>query len=156
MTRLSAKQARQLGIMPCPALKKKQPKEANCRWDAKILPGGCVWISIPEIPPSLNVWSRWHWAKRNRYLNELSRNMTWLAKYAKLPRYDRATVQVVYYFGDLRPRDKDNYSGKFLLDALRHGGIIAEDNSAVLGLPEPDFRVDKVSPRTEIFVWEVK
>ena len=121
-------------------------------WDARIIPGG-AWVQIPEIPPSLNVWSRWHWAKRKRYLDQLTKDIGQLARAMKLPRFERATVQVVYCFRDKRLRDKDNYSGKFMLDALRHAGVLAEDNSEVLSLPEPAFEVDRERPRVEVFIW---
>jgi len=159
MTRLSARQARKLGILPNPVLVKRKTIAAANQWDAKIIsrsPGSCTWIKIPLLPPSLNEWSRWYWAKRDRYLKELSGNVAWLAKYAHLPRFEIATVQVVYYFRDARQRDKDNYNGKFLLDALRYASIIARDDAEVLSLPQPDFRVDRESPHTEIFVWEGK
>ena len=149
MTRLTAAQARKLGILPN---KRQRTIASRVQWDAKLIPGG-VWLQIPEIPPSLNVWSRWHWAKRKRYLDQLSRNIGQLALATKLPRFERATVQVLYYFRDKRLRDKDNYSGKFILDALRYGGVIAEDNSEVLSLPEPGFEVDQGRPRVEVFIW---
>jgi len=128
-------------------------KTGAVSWDAKTFPGG-VWIQLPLIPPSLNVWSRWHWAKRDRYLKQLARDLGLLAKANKLPQFGQAVVQVVYYFRDGRHRDKDNYGGKFLLDALRYAGILTDDRAALVSLPEPVFRVDRERPRTEIFVWE--
>jgi hypothetical protein len=122
------------------------------QWGAKTFPGG-VWIQIPQIPPSLNVWSRWHWAKRDRYLKQLTRDLGLIVKTYRLPRFEEATVQVVYYFPDARHRDKDNYGGKFFLDALRYAGILKDDNADLISLPEPNFQVDRQRPRTELFIW---
>ncbi|OPY64106.1 MAG: Endodeoxyribonuclease RusA [Pelotomaculum sp. PtaU1.Bin065] len=127
----------------------------TCQWEANTFPGG-VWIQIPFIPPSLNVWKNWHWAKQGRYKKKLAENIRLLKVAFNLPFYERATVQVVYFFPDARERDKDNYGGKFILDALRHGGVIRNDNSDVLELPEPKFDIDREKPRTEVFVWERK
>lgn len=120
-------------------------------WDAYILPDG-VWLAIPFLPPSLNVWSRWHWAKRKRYLDNLGDNLAWLARAHNLPRFEQATVQVTYLFPDRRHRDKDNYNGKFILDALRRAGILTDDRAELISLPEPEFLVDRHRPRTEVWV----
>lgn len=160
MTRISTRQAKALGIIPGPKVpakkkqkaKKKEPETA-AQWDVRVIPGG-IWIQIPRIPPSLNEWSRWHWAKRDRYLKKLVWDLEWLVKAFGLPRFEAATVQVVYYFRTSRGRDKDNYSGKFILDALRYAGVILDDRAELISLPEPEFRVDRERSRTEIFIWE--
>ena len=150
--RLTVKEARALGIIP-EIRKKPAQKNPRCtaQWDAKITSDG-VWLQIPFLPPSLNEWKQWHWAKQGAYKRELTKAISGLKLAMKLPLFERARVQVVYYFPDDRDRDKDNYSGKYLLDALRNAGVITDDNSKVLGLPEPEFEVDRVRPRTEIFV----
>jgi len=158
MTRLSMKQASTLGIIQDSRKQKRAKKKehkTSAQWDAQIIPGG-VWIQFPKIPPSLNEWSRWHWAKRDRYLKGLISDLQRLVQVFRLPQFESATVQVVYYFRDARRRDKDNYSGKFLLDALRYAGVLLDDNANAVGLPEPNFQVDPEMPRTEIFIWEVK
>ena len=157
MTRLSVKQARAMGInIPGPAPKSRaQPKVQlhQVQWDATAIPGG-VWLQIPQIPPSLNEWKNWHWSRQSRYKQELTDAIKLLTLAARLPKYERATVLIKYYFPDGRARDKDNYSGKFLLDAIRYAGIIADDNSGVIDLPEPVFEVDQLRPRVEVFIWE--
>lgn len=130
----------------------KQASIRTVQWDAKNFNGG-IWLQVPFIPPSLNEWSRWHWARQHQYKKDLYNAVRMLALAAKLPKYDKATVQIVYYFSDRRRRDKDNYNGKFLLDSLRQAEVILEDNSEVLDLPEPMFAVDIKRPRTEIFIW---
>lgn len=115
-----------------------------------------VEIIIPKLPPSLNEWSRKHWRVRHREVTEMTANLQALVAVKKLPRFTKATVQLVYYFRDGRHRDPDNYVPKFLLDGLRKAKIISDDNSTVLRLPQPEFRVNRERPRTEVFIseWE--
>lgn len=154
MTRLTMSQARQLGILP--AKKKRDiPKiiQKAVQWDAKIFPGG-IWLQVPEIPPSLNEWKNWHPMKQRKYKRELTTAVSSLKMAFRLPRYERALIQIIYYFPTVRQRDADNYSGKFLLDAIKNGGLIMDDNSGVIDLPEPQLEVDRYRPRVEVFIWE--
>lgn len=118
-----------------------------------MIPGG-VWLQVSRIPPSLNEWKNWHWSRQSKYKHELTQAIRLLALAARLPKHRRATVLVKYFFKDGRARDKDNYGGKFLLDAIRYAGIIKDDNSSVIDLPEPVFEVDREKPRVEVFIWE--
>ena len=126
------------------------------KWDARVDPGPplLIWICVPSLPPSLNVWSRKHWRVRHRLVEEMTNNLRLLALAKKIPRIEKAEVKMVYYFRDNRRRDPDNYAPKFLLDGLRKSGIIAEDNSRVLRLPQPVFEVDGKDPRTEVWITE--
>jgi len=153
VTRLSITQARRLGLVPAKRKPERIPevRKTIAYWDAKHLPNG-VWIQMPEIPPSLNVYLRWHYSTRRQYLSRLIDYMTLLAWGFKLPMTPAAMVQIIYYFPDGRRRDKDNYGGKQILDALRYARLIADDNRQVLTLPEPVFEVDKERPRVEIFI----
>lgn len=155
MTRLSIHEARQLGIIPGKPLQQKQkPIQVSlARWDAKTLPGG-LWLQTPFVPPSLNVWKNWHYMKQHRYKQDLIQAVRLLALAARLPRFERAVVQFVYYHAEKRRRDPaDNYAPKFLMDALVASGILADDNGDLVKVPPVDMRVDKERPRTEIFIW---
>lgn len=162
MTRLSLKQARALGIIPGPApthggkKHRNQPKILySSQWDAKTFPGG-MWLQVPFVPPSLNEWKNWHWAKQGRYKDELYQAVRLLALAAKLPRYERAVVQIIYYHATNRRRDPaDNWAPKFLMDALVAGGILADDNGDLVTV-QVGMKVDPEKPRTEIFIWGVK
>lgn len=153
VTRISQARARELGLLP----KKKKlitlPKPTQAKWDAEVTPEETR-ITIPGELPSLNQWSRQHWAKRKEKLDNLTGCMRLLALAFKIPRYERPQVRVVYYFRVKRRRDKDNYAPKFILDALRYAGIIAEDNADVLELLPVEFEVDAVSPRVEVWIKE--
>jgi Holliday junction resolvase RusA-like endonuclease len=79
----------------------------------------------------------------NRYMgkssNFLYRNhkKAWVAKIGGLiPKgvtpYSKCVVVVTYHFECKRKRDYDNFSNKFVLDALVKNGIIVDDNSTLV------------------------
>lgn len=150
MLRLTAAQAARL-------TKRHRPLSVQATWDARAEPGR-IWISIPELPPSLNEWSRRHWTVRAEAVETLTDELAKLRMAFRIPKVELPRVQLVYYFATRRHRDPDNYAGKFLLDGLRHAGIIADDNAEVLQLPQPEFKVDWERPRTEILItkWRVE
>jgi len=116
-------------------------KTPTLEWDARIEPDGSVWLCVPGEPVSLN--------QLNTTTGLRILKMTY-----KLPCFDCAEVQVVYYFRTNRRRDQDNFAPKLLLDAMREAGILADDNAEALRLLPVEFRVDKQRPRTEVFVRE--
>ena len=131
----------------------ERKRRQACQWEVGTFPGG-IWLQIPEIPPSLNVWQNWHPMKRHRYKKELAGAIKLLALAAGRPGYRLATVQIIYYFPDARPRDIiDNYCPKFLMDALVNAGILDDDRSGWVEVPRPESRMDRKKPRTEVFVW---
>lgn len=150
MTRITIEQARQLGILT--GKQKRALPKSLVQWDAKLIPGG-MWLQLPQIPPSLNDWKNWHPMMQAKYKTDLTASVSGLKMAFKLPKYPMALIQVIYYFATVRKRDADNYSGKFLLDAIKNAGLIDDDNSEVLQLPEPKFEVDKARPRVEVFIW---
>lgn len=164
MTRLSVKQARALGIDLGPAPKtsaaaRRQPREQPkaqlnlVQWDAKTLPGG-IWLQVPFVPPSLNVWKNWHWAKQHKYKQDLYQAVRLLALAAKLPKYERAVVQIIYYHRTERRRDPtDNWAPKFLMDALVAGGLLVDDNGELVDVESAVMELDRDRPRTEVFIW---
>ena len=114
-------------------------------------------IVLKGVPPSLNrtagranVWE----------YRELKRDWTTAAYYACKASKDRpaepfekALVEITYYFPDLRRRDPDNYSGKFLMDGLKKAGAIKDDDFRHVRLLL-DGSYDKENPRTEIKITE--
>jgi Holliday junction resolvase RusA-like endonuclease len=150
MTRISHAQARAMGLeKPKP---KKPQRVSGAQWDAGTFPGGC-WVQVPFVPPSLNEWSRWHWAKQKQYKDELTDNVKLLTLFRKLPRYERATVLITYYHATKRRRDRiDNFAPKFLMDALVRAEILVDDNDDRVKV-ETKMDLDQEKPRTEIFIW---
>lgn len=114
-------------------------------------------ITVNAIPPSNNQFmgnSHSHYE-----YHRVKEEWHWLIKAAIKERpgkpYEKSKVTITYFFKDKRRRDPDNYSGKFILDALTKEGIISDDSfdavTLVLAKGEPDNK----NPRTEIEVKEI-
>jgi hypothetical protein len=160
MTRLSQHQARALGIIPGPAGKGKNVIQKVhfpvVQWDAKTFTGG-IWLQVPFVPPSLNEWKNWHWAKQGKYKKDMVSAVRMLSLACRLPQYEHATVQIIYYHRTNRRRDPaDNWAPKFLMDALVQGGILVDDNGDLVDVQPVDMKLDPERPRTEVFIWGKK
>lgn len=102
------------------------------------------------LHPSLNVWAKARNFQVRRFKD------CWLEKigrYVLEHQLARVTGQVVitvtYYFPTARPRDIDNYTPKFIMDALKQH-LLDDDNSEVVTELRVKLAVDKLRPRTEI------
>ena len=117
-----------------------------------------ITIEVKGVPPSLNVFAgranSWDYRKTKQ-------KWTWAVKAACLackgrPKqpYEKAVVEITYFFPDQRRRDADNYAGKFLLDGLTQAKVIVDDDlkhitTIIKG------NVDKHDPRTQITITRV-
>ena len=84
-------------------------------------------LNFNEIPPSVNVYMRWHWTKRKN----VTEMWHWLVKAAlkgEKPQFKHPVVRSEYYFTDNRERDTGNYIPKFAIDALVKEGVITGDS----------------------------
>ena len=109
-------------------------------------------LVIPDIPPSLNKWSRMHWAKAAEIKKRWEADIYYSAfsQRPKVP-YRYAKVIITYYFKDHRHRDiVDNYSPKFLMDGLVKAKILEDDRTEYVGVPELIMAYDRENSRTEI------
>jgi Holliday junction resolvase RusA-like endonuclease len=102
------------------------------------------------LHPSLNTWAK----MRNfqvRRLKECWRQRIGLYVLERnLGRVSgQVTVTVTYFFPDARPRDIDNYTPKFIMDALKEH-LLDDDNSEVVTELRVRLCIDKARPRTEI------
>lgn len=89
---------------------------------------------VEAVPPSLNSWSR----RRPQAVAALKRDYAhWVAVGIAQARhrggwdgsrFERARVVVRYHFRDHGRRDPDNYTPKFLLDAMVSAGVLADDD----------------------------
>jgi len=112
-------------------------------------------LNIPGTPPSLNTWSRMHWAKAAEIKKQWERDIFYLSHQQ---RYDnrgelplrKAIIKITYYFATNRRRDADNMNLKFILDGVVKAGIIKDDSTSVIGQVETSWGVDKNNPRVEI------
>lgn len=114
-------------------------------------------IVLPGVPPSINRFAgrtnAWEYRAAKKHWTEA---VAWAAR-AQRPHepYQRARVEILYYFPDRRRHDADNYAGKFLLDGLTHAGIIVDDDFSHIQLGVAG-AVDAREPRTVITVTEME
>lgn len=115
-------------------------------------------IQVDALPPSnnkfigrTNIWEyqqekeKWHWLIKAALANHPNKNKT----------FERAEVTIVYTFKDKRRHDPDNYSGKFILDALVKEHILTDDDFEHIELHLAAM-VDHAHPHTTIIVSEVE
>jgi crossover junction endodeoxyribonuclease RusA len=124
--------------------------------------GGGIMIKIvlPDIPPSLNKWSRMHWATAAKIKKQWEHDIlyTFLTSTQIIPKEEKqfpwikAKIRIIYYFKTRARRDIDNMNQKFLLDGLVKAGVISDDSTNVIGQVEIIPAYDKNNPRTEIEV----
>ena len=116
-------------------------------------------IVIPDIPPSLNVWSWMHWSKASQIKKQWEKDIYYTSHQQRydnresLP-YEKAKVRITFYFKTHANRDFDNMNLKFPLDGLVKAGVIADDSTKVIGQVEIVPAYDKNNPRVEIEVWK--
>jgi Holliday junction resolvase RusA-like endonuclease len=120
-----------------------------------------VKLTIPEIPPSLNVWCRWHNQKANKEKQRWS-ELVWACALEQIGlkglskcNFAKAEVTLKYFFPNHNRRDPDNYSGKFILDGLVSSNVLVDDSFENVDLKIVKGGVDKQNPRCEIEIREV-
>jgi crossover junction endodeoxyribonuclease RusA len=101
-------------------------------------------ITIPVIPPSWNTIMRLPKRGARYQITQGSESArikqeVWAAILTQhpglgRPNYPRVTVTLRYHFPTTGRYDPDNYSGKFLMDALVDCGIIIDDSFDVVRL----------------------
>ena len=148
---LTKAEARELGIS---LAKRKKPTnriivQTEANWQAKPIKGGMLLI-IPENMPSLNVWKNWPYFKQHEYKTKLTFGISMITMNFRNKVANKARVEISHYHRVERCRDSDNYTPKFILDALKMAGLIEDDNHNVLDLPEPSFHIDRKNFRTEV------
>lgn len=112
-------------------------------------------VIVKGVPPSLNAF-----AGRNNVWDyrKTKQKWTWVVKTACMANkarpskpWEKAYVEVVYFFPDGRRRDPDNYAPKAILDGLVRAGVIKDDCFRCITLTISG-EVDKGNPRTEILI----
>jgi len=105
------------------------------------------------IHPSLNVWTKWHWARISKKKKEFEETIYWLAKQQKIDnlKLKKAKIKIIYYFSNKQRKDKDNFAPKFIMDGLTKAGIITDDNDDEVTVTIK-FDYDKKNKRTEILI----
>lgn len=98
-----------------------------------------VEFEVPRVHPSLNVWVNWHWGKRRneRDIWDLLIKNVW-REALKVKFKGMVKVSICYYVKSDRVRDYDNWTPKFIMDALKKTFII-DDNMRVVKAPKWEF-----------------
>ncbi|PTM58360.1 hypothetical protein [Desmospora activa] len=117
--------------------------------------GAVIQIEVPGIPPSLNQMRNMHYYKLNRVKREWARLIS-IVSAARRPSkpFERVVVTLTYHFPDKRRRDPDNYSGKFIMDALVDMGFLIDDSFDHVELRHRKGESDKHNPRVIITIEE--
>lgn len=111
-----------------------------------------IQIVIRDIPPSNN-----RFIGRNARFTYQKEKKKWLEMITSaielIPRkpYSRSEVHLHYIFPTKHRRDPDNYSGKFILDALVQNRIIEDDSFFNINL----HLSAEVRPKTKLTIIEV-
>lgn len=117
-------------------------------------------LEIPGRLPGLNeiiAAAKSHYAKYSTEKKEYTEEVAWLAKKAKLPRYEKSYLVITWHEPNSR-RDPDNVMAgqKFILDGLVQAGVIPDDSQKyILGIYHR-FMVDRKNPRIEVEIRGVK
>lgn len=112
-------------------------------------------IVLPFIPPTINKYigksNIWEYQADKKKIHEAVR----LCTIGNNPKYKKCKMKVEYYFKDRRRHDPSNYD-KMLLDGLIEANIITDDSYDVIVEFTTVGKYDKLKPRTEVYIEEVK
>lgn len=85
-------------------------------------------FELNELPPSLNVFMRWHYRKRASVFKRIE-NTCKLLILGKAPATPLTSYQIIFTRFTIRPLDIDNLVASFkpVLDSLVRSGVIEDD-----------------------------
>ena len=111
-------------------------------------------LEIPGRLPGLNeiiAAAKSHYAKYSNEKKEYTEEVAWLAKHARLPKFEKAYLVITWFEPDRR-RDPDNIMAgqKFIMDGLVQAGVIPDDSQKYIAGIVHRFRVDRKNPRIEV------
>jgi len=117
-------------------------------------------LTIPGRLPGLNeiiAAAKSHYAKYSTEKKEYTEEVAWLAKQARLPKFEKAYLVITWFEPDRR-RDPDNIMAgqKFILDGLVAAGAIPNDSQKYIQGIVHRFRVDKRNPRVEVEIVDIE
>jgi len=117
-------------------------------------------FEIPGRLPGLNeiiAAAKSHYAKYSTEKKEYTEEVAWLAKQARLPKFEKAYLVITWYEPDHR-RDPDNIMAgqKFILDGLVQAGVLPNDSQKYVRGIVHRFKVDRKNPRVEVEIVDVE
>ena len=117
--------------------------------------GGSLTLTLEGARPlSINQVVGAHWSLCNRYKNECYEAVRLAMSGDERPFACVVDIDIIAYF-DASPQDSDNIFGKYYIDALRHFGIIGDDDMAHVRKTLTWSQMDKERPRVEIVIRSV-
>lgn len=111
-------------------------------------------LEIPGRLPGLNEIieaAKSHFGAYAKMKEEHTTAITWLAKQARLAKFEKAYLVITWFEPDRR-RDPDNIMAgqKFILDGLVQAGVLPGDSQKYIQGIYHRFRVDRKNPRVEV------
>ena len=122
------------------------------------------YFTINRQLPSLNDYQsacRAHWSKGNKFKKELEEEIGWYIRNAVIKgRLTPVTEQVdilIHWYEKTPKRDTDNIQSatKFILDAMRKGGIIKDDSREYVRQIYHQIHDDAVKDCVEVNIYKV-
>ena len=115
-------------------------------------------FEIPGKLPGLNEIidaAKSHYGEYARMKETYTSMVAWLAK--RLPKHEKVALIITWYEPNRR-RDPDNIAGgtKFICDGLAAAETIPDDSQKHVKGIVHQFRVDKVNPRIEVEIVDLK
>jgi len=108
-------------------------------------------LEIPDVHPSLNVWTKMHHMKRYQLKKEWEHMVNIIAKKEKLPFIKKPVEIFITYYHPRKTVDLDNYTPKFICDALK--SYFTDDNITNLVKLGWEFKTGK--KRSVIYIKEL-
>lgn len=118
-------------------------------------------IKTSFMHPSLNEILNMHWAKRSEVRDACHFSIIEATTWMRPLQPDKngifkkkVIITLRYFFPTKAKHDYNNYSGKYIFDALVKEGIIADDSDKEIAEMHIEFGHDKNNPHTEIIIEE--
>ncbi len=136
-----------------------QNKDTPDQTKLQEIPGKLLKITIPECLPHMSVYRKVIFIDNKPFYAAYSAaRERWYGLTRKAlkqfsgRKIDPCLIYIVYYTPVIC--DFDNYSIKFIMDALKYHGCIDEDNFLHIQEGTRRLKLDKDNPRTEIYVMD--
>ena len=117
--------------------------------------GGSLTLTLDGVrPESINGFRYAHWGEFDQYKEDCYQFVRLAMSGDERPFACVVDIDVVAYF-DAGPQDSDNIFSKYYIDAVRHFGIIGDDNMAHVRKTLTWSQMDTERPRVEIVIRSV-
>lgn len=114
-------------------------------------------VPIRKPPMTLNEQRRAHWQTVRKAKTEAEQHVWVVAKAARIPRIERAHVEVIWFAPDKRARDADALAPflKACLDTLVKIQVLRDDSFRYVPRVSMGIEIDRARPRIEVRIAEL-